>query len=336
MSNNNNKNWKYLTSLNLKIGDLVCVRYEEEIHRGLKASGMGHTTERKVDMCIVTELDLDNGYSQKEIKNKFNQHASLMFVKDQHNSKSYRYVGLHNPRLGSRQIYLFHPTYQHTWNERDLDHPSLGWTTPDMMRQKEKESNLRKKASAYIKNAKMDWKSKYGVMKEYNKYVEDLKANSPRYAGKKYQYDCACWCIEKEKEILYQKYSAVMCDLIDNRWDHNPKTLRGLIEDAIPLAEKEYINIDVRIGREQIQYDISFKHDQDYRYEFIDWDFDERDTEYNNIISNCPTNIKELVEEHYDMNPEEFWGTTEWYERNVKNSYHHTGRYEYRLTDPIE
>ena len=336
MSNNNNKNWEYLTSLNLKIGDLVCVRYEDNTYRGHKASPMGHTTQQKSDMCIVVELDLDNGYSQKEIKNKFNQHASLTYVKDQHNSKSYRYVGLHNPRLGSRQIYLFHPTYKQSWNERDLDHPALGWTTPAMLQQKEKERVLRNSASQYIKKAKQDWNSKFGVMKEYNKFIEDLKVNNPRYAGRKYQYDCACWCIEKEKEILYQKYSDILIDVIDNRWDKDPKTLRRMIQDAIPLAQKEFMNIDVRIGVEDINYNISFKHDQDYRYEFIDWDFDERDTEYNNIISNCPTNIKPYVMEHYHMDPQDFWGTTEWYEKNVKNSYHHISRYEYRLTDPIE
>ena len=173
-------------------------------------------------------------------------------------------------------------------------------------------------------------------MKEYNNYIKELHTQfgtASRHRHRSHQYDCAEWCLEKEKIKLHKDYADVLCDLIDNRWDHNPKSLRGLIEDAIPLAVKDRINISIRIGEEQIQYNISFLHDQDYQYDWMKQiDFDERDKEYNNIISNCPTELKEYL----TCEARDFWGTTDWYTTRIKDTYHHTSRYEYNLIDKIE
>tara|TARA_R100001509_G_scaffold159382_1_gene125817 strand:+ start:731 stop:1693 length:963 start_codon:yes stop_codon:yes gene_type:complete len=320
MSKNYNYNWEHLTQMKLNIGDLVIVK-----------PNYNNTTE----MAIVIDMDLTNGYTRQEIINKFPNHNRRLnsdFVKDQHNSKSYRYVVLAHPSKGN-EIYLFHPTYsQDSWRVSTLDRK---WTTPAQEQIKNNINTLRKKARAYEQNAMNDWSQKYGVMKEYNNYIQELHGQygqGSRHRSRSHQYNCAEWCLEKEKKELYNKYADVLIDVIDNRWDKNPKTLRGMIEDAIPLAEKEYINIDVRIGREQIQYDINFKHDQDYKYNFIDWDMDDRDTEYNNIIAACPAELKEYI----SIEARDFWGTTDWYNTRVKDTYHHTSRYEYRLTDEIE
>jgi hypothetical protein len=137
----------------------------------------------------------------------------------------------------------------------------------------------------------------------------------------------------EQAAVIYKNYCDVLIDVIDNRWDHNPKSLRGLIQDAIPLAVKDRTNINVRIGEEQIEYNISFIHDQEYQYDWMKQiDFDERDTEYNNIVSNCPAELKEYLH----IQARDFWGTTEWYTTRIKDSYNHTQRYEYNLTDKIE
>tara|TARA_S200002703_G_scaffold139689_2_gene130521 strand:+ start:1533 stop:2492 length:960 start_codon:yes stop_codon:yes gene_type:complete len=319
MSKNYNRNWEHLTQMKLNVGDLVIAK----------------DYDNKTEMCIVVDIDLTNGYAQQEIINKFPNHRRRLntdFVKDQHNSKSYRYVVLANPSKGN-EIYLFHPTYsQDSWRVSTLDRR---WTTPVLQQAQNKITDLRKKARNYVTNAVGDWKQNYGAMKEYNNYIKELHnqfGKASRHRSLNNQYDCAIWCLEKEKEILYKNYADVLIDVIDNRWDHNPKSLRGMIEDAIPLAQRETLNIDVRIGREQIDYNISFKHDQDYKYDFIDWDMDKRDTEYNNIVTACPAELKEYL----NIEARNFWGTTEWYNTRVKDTYHHTSRYEYRLTDNIE
>tara|TARA_R100001509_G_C4850693_1_gene209979 strand:+ start:176 stop:1174 length:999 start_codon:yes stop_codon:yes gene_type:complete len=332
MSKNYNRNWEHLTQMKLKLGDLVIVKDYDYGPNG---------REEHRDMCIVVDLDLHNkGYSFEELNKRFSPDpVSFNFVKQQHNGKAYRYVGLHNPRTQKKTIFLFHPTYEEKWSTNSITGGSYGWTTPALLQEKENERILQNSANAYVKKAKNDWIQKYGEMKEYKNYIQELHktyGQGSRHRSRSYQYDCALWCLEKEKKELYEKYSNILIDVIDNRWDHNPKSLRGMIEDAIPLAQKDNMNIDVRIGHDQIQYDISFIHDQEYKYNFISWDMDERDTEYNNIISNCPSNIKPYVEDHISCKAEDFWGTNEWYNNNVKNSFHHSQRYRYTLQDKIE
>ena len=322
MSKNYNWNWEHLTQMKLNIGDLVIVspRY------------YNNTTE----MAIVIDMDLTNGWTKQEIKNKFPNHNRSLntdFVKDQHNGKSYRYVKLAHPSKGN-EIYLFHPTYsQDSWRVSNLEGR---WTTPAIQKEKDDIANLNKKARNYVSAAMDDWKIKYGVMKEYNNYIQELVTTygtASRHRSRSHQYNCAEWCVEKEKNILHKKYADILIDVIDNRWDKNPKTLRGMIEDAIPLAVKDRISIDLYIHKEKIQYNISFLHDQDYQYDWMKQiDFDERDKEYNNIISNCPTELKEYL----TCEARDFWGTTDWYTTRVKDTYHHTSRYEYVLTDTIE
>jgi hypothetical protein len=322
MSKNYNWNWEHLTQMKLKVGDLVIV-----------TPNYNKTTE----MAIVIDLDLTNGYTPQEIQNKFpnyNRYMNYDFVKNQHNGKAYRYVMLAHPSKGN-EIYLFHPTYsQDSWRVSTLDRK---WTTPTQEAEKNNKVMLRKKANNYVSAAIDDWKIKYGVMKEYNNYIKELHtqfgAGSRHRHSSSHQYNCAMWCLDKEKKILYKNYCDVLIDVIDNRWDHNPKSLRGLIQDAIPLAVKDRTNINVRIGEEQIEYNISFIHDQEYQYDWMKQiDFDERDTEYNNIVSNCPAELKEYLH----IQARDFWGTTEWYTTRIKDSYNHTQRYEYNLTDKIE
>ena len=122
MSKIYNKNWEYLTSLNLKVGDLV---YQ-------------HTPRKGKDFCIVLDMELDKGTSVKDIQEKYKlSHYSgdldMMYVQSLETGKDYRWVALFNMRTKKQTYYLFAPTYQQSNLVADLNEHTqygYGWSLP--------------------------------------------------------------------------------------------------------------------------------------------------------------------------------------------------------------
>ena len=307
MSKHINRNWAYLTSLNISVGDLVYW------------TGTGYRNE-KANLCVVTEVNLDPQPREDILQinnlNPYEAHFVTDFCKQRDNGK-YSYIKFHDATQGATLLLLIHPYYKDDYHTSRLSShlQTVEGRTRDLAAKQ-----LQKDTHDLINNNKKDWISRFpspldtvdkndrfadryrnnyiydAYQKEFNKYMEEQKKSSS---------------IVVEKAL--QEWVKVGCDM---------REIRKEITNAIPFSIEpdSYTNITTTIRQDNtIQIDVGYRLDAsrfgiDYFTQagLIDWDVDERDSIIKEYNDNAPKVMGDKTHR-----PEEFWGTTEWLEEEV-------------------
>ena len=308
MSKHINRNWEYLTSQNISVGDLV---YYQE-------TGYGYRNE-PANLVIVTEVNLDpTPRDQIAIDNNIASYSSEFitdFCKQRDNGK-YSYIKFHDATAGSTSVLLVHPYYKDDYHTSMLSShlQTLAGRTRSLAAKQ-----LQKDTHELINNNKKDWISRFpnplekekeegryrqyiydDYIKQFNSYMEEQKKSSS---------------IVIEKAL--QQWVKVGCDM---------REIRKEITNAIPFSIQpdSKVNIATTVMEDTIQIDVGYRLDADRfgidyftQAGLIDWDIDERDTTVKEYNDNAPKVMGDRTHR-----PTEFWGTTEWLEDEVIKDLH--------------
>lgn len=323
MSKHINRNWAYLTSLNISVGDLVYW------------TGTGYR-EKKSNLCVVTEVNLDP--QPREDILQINNLASYQdafitdFCKQRDNGK-YSYIKFHDASQGSTNVLLIHPYYKDDYHTSTLSNhlQTVEGRTRDLAARK-----LQKDTHDLINNNKKDWISRFpnpfDKEDKNDKFADRYRHN---YIYDDYQKQFNSYMEEQKKsssivvEKALQQWVKVGCDM---------REIRKEITNAIPFSihPDSKVNITTTVQEDTIQIDVGYKVDAsrfgiDYFTQagLINWDVDERD----NIIKEYNDNAPKVMGDKTHR-PTEFWGTTEWLEQEViKDLYelHSWWRHTYTL-----
>jgi len=306
MSKHINRNWEYLTSLNISVGDLVYYQ------------GTGYR-ENKSNLCVVTEVNLDPTPREKIISDNNLGSYSNEFITDfckQRENGKYNYIKFHDASQGSTSVLLVHPYYKDDYHCSALSsHLQTVEGRTSLLALKQ----LQKDTHELINNNKKDWISRFpnpldkegtnskfadryrhnyiydDYQKEFNSYMEAQKASSS---------------IVVEKAL--QQWVKQGCDM---------REIKKEITNAIPFSidPDSKVSISTTVMDDTIQIDVGYRLDADRfgidyftQAGLIDWDVDERDS----IIKEYNDNTPEVMGDKTHR-PTEFWGTTEWLEQEV-------------------
>ena len=300
MSKHINRNWKYFTSLNIKVGDLI--------HYKGNAYGDG-----KYNLCIVTEVNLDPTPREKIMVDNnlgsYNKEFITDFCKQRDNGK-YSYIKFHDASQGSTSVLLLHSYYKSNYS---VDSLSSRLMTPTEQASRQAYAQLVDEGREYGKQLKADWMSKYPKEKgeSKNKYHH-------HYIYDDYRTLCNTYLEEQEKasgiciEKGLQQWVKDGCDMREQR-----KTIINSIPFAADvddgrLTSRMYKNtceIEIRYSVDKTKFDIPYWIEAG----IIDWDVDERDTTVANMIASIPDRLKDNTL----CRPEDFWGTSAWFNQQV-------------------
>ena len=306
MSKHINPNWKYLTSLNISVGDLIHYR------------GTGYGQD-KSNLVIVTEVNLDPTPREVILYNnnlgQYNQELITDFCKQRDNGK-YSYIKFHDATQGATSLLLVHPYY------KDDYHISTLSSHLQTLAGRKKQLALKQlQADRYdlINNNKKDWISRFPSpldKADKNDRFADRYRNNYIYDDYQKQFNaymeeqCKSSSIVIERAL--QQWVKDGCDM---------REMRKEIINAIPFTTNPDSSITIcnNVNDNTIQIDVGYRLDADrFGIDYfvgaglIDWDIDERD----NVIKEYNDNTPEAMGDKTHR-PEEFWGTTEWLEKEV-------------------
>jgi len=301
MSKHTNRNWAYLTSQNISVGDLVYYK-----HTGYR--------NEKANLCIVTEVNLDPTPREKIMVDNNLGYYKKEFITDfckQRDNGKYSYIKFHDTSQGSTSVLLVHPYYKDDYHTESL---SSHLQTPDSRTADLAAQQLRQDTHDLLQINKKDYiklfpspldKDKMNgryrqyiyddYQKEFNSYMEAQRASSS---------------IVVEKAL--QQWVKLGCDM---------REIRKEITNAIPFSihPDSKVSISTTVMTDTIQIDIGYKLD-DTRFDIdyftaaglIDWDVDERDNKVKEYNDNAPDRMGDKIHRQTD-----FWGTTQWLEQEV-------------------
>ena len=304
---NINRNWAYLTSLNISVGDLVY--YQSPYLR----------RQDKASLCVVTEVNLDPQPREDILQiNNLNPHQAEFitdFCKQRDNGK-YCYIKFHDASQGATPVLLIHPYYKDDYHTSNLSNhlQTVEGRTRDLAAKQ-----LQRETHDLINNNKKDWISRFpsplDPIDKNDRFADTYRHN---YIYDEYQKEFNKHLEEQKKsssiivEKALQQWVKVGCDM---------REIRKEIINAIPFSIHPDCNpnITTTVMEDTIQIDIGYRLD-DTRFGIdyftaaglIDWDVDERDS----IIKEYNDNAPEVMGIHTHR-PTEFWGTTKWLEEEV-------------------
>jgi hypothetical protein len=303
MSKHINRNWAYLTSQNISVGDLVY--YKRPSYRNEKAN-----------LCVVTEVNLDPTPREKIMVDNnlgsYNKEFITDFCKQRDNGK-YSYIKFHDASQGSTSVLLVHPYYKDDYHcsalcdalqtpesrTAELAATQLRQDTHDLL-QINKKDYIKSFPNPLDKEGKNDrYRHNYiydDYQKEFNSYMEAQRASSS---------------IVVERAL--QQWVKQGCDM---------REIKKEITNAIPFSidTNSRVNISTTVNdNNTIQIDVGYRLDADrFGIDYftaaglIDWDVDERDNKVKEYNDNAPDRMGDKIHRQT-----EFWGTTEWLEQEV-------------------